>query len=57
MLLDYIWWCLARSTPVGGLLTDPSNAGPEWQARLFKRKQGIGGGLSTPGACSLSLSA
>ena len=28
------------------------NAAPEWQARTLERKQGIGGGLSTQGACS-----
>jgi len=26
------------------------NAAPEWQARTLKRKEGIGGGLSTRGA-------
>jgi len=40
MLLDYIWWCLARSTPVGGLLTDFSNATPEWQARSLGWRSG-----------------
>ena len=28
-----------------------ANAAPEWQAGTLERKQGIGGGLSTPGAC------
>jgi hypothetical protein len=28
-----------------------SNAAPEWQARTLERKQEIGGGLSTRGAC------
>ena len=28
-----------------------SNAAPEWQAGFSKRKQGMDGGLSTPGAC------
>jgi hypothetical protein len=27
------------------------NAAPEWQARTLERKQEIGGGLSTRGAC------
>jgi hypothetical protein len=30
---------------------DVMNAAPEWQAGTVEREQGIGGGLSTQGAC------
>jgi len=36
-------------------LADPSNAALEWQARIFKRKPGIGGGMPTRRACSMGL--
>jgi len=33
------------------MLTMKANATPEWQARIVERRQSIGGGLSTRGAC------
>jgi len=40
---------LGRKSQAG---LDPSNAGPEWQARIYCYRSRHDGSLSTPGACS-----